>query len=222
MLKLKTLLKEDNHYPADAPEHFGSGKNIDIFGFQTKHFDICGTAVVLYNKLKENDEHKDLIVASAKEMDHLFEMEKQVVMGEKIDHDPIKHSVELINTISFKLGRLAELTNHSEGEKDTDFLKDHVLVIINRRNKMSESYDWRKFREWQRKLNEGPAYEYAREVKNIEKIKAAYDKEVNTLIKKVARQDKKASKEINRVWTNYNREYSYFKRVMEDELNKLA
>ena len=222
MLKLKTLLKEENNYPADAPEHFGSGKNIDIFGFQTKHFDICGTAVVLYNKLKENDEHKDLIVASAKEMDHLFEMEKQVVMGEKIDHDPIKHSVELINTISFKLGRLAELTNHSEGEKDTDFLKDHVLVIINRRNKMSESYDWRKFREWQRKLNEGPAYEYAREVKNIEKIKAAYDKEVNTLIKKVARQDKKASKEINRVWTNYNREYSYFKRVMEDELNKLA
>ena len=82
--------------------------------------------------------------------------------------------------------------------------------------------DWKKFREWRRILNEGPAYEYAKEVKNIEKIKAAYDKEVNTLIKKVARQDKKASKEINRVWTNYNREYSYFKRVMEDELNKLA
>ena len=82
--------------------------------------------------------------------------------------------------------------------------------------------DWKKFREWRTTLNEGPAYEYAKEVKNIEKIKAAYDKEVNTLIKKVARQDKKASKEIKRVWTNYDREYSYFKRVMEDELNKLA
>ena len=82
--------------------------------------------------------------------------------------------------------------------------------------------DWKKFREWRRTLNEGPAYEYAKEVKNIEKIKAAYDKEVDKLVKKVARQDKKASKEINRVWTNYNREYSYFKRVMEDELNKLA
>ncbi len=66
------------------------------------------------------------------------------------------------------------------------------------------------------------SYEYAREVKNIEKIKAAYDKEVDKLVKKVVRQDKKASKEINRVWTNYNRECSYFKRVMEDELNKLA
>ena len=85
-----------------------------------------------------------------------------------------------------------------------------------------KSYDWKKFRAWQQSLNEGPAYEYAREVKNIEKIKAAYDKEVNTLIKKVARQDKKASKEIKRVWTNYDREYSYFKRVMEEELSKLA
>ena len=74
------------------------------------------------------------------------------------------------------------------------------------------------------KINKGEfmSYEYAREVKNIEKIKAAYDKEVDKLVKKVTRQDKKASKEINRVWTNYNREYSYFKRVMEDELNKLV
>ena len=81
MIKLKTLLiKEDSHYPSDAPKHFGSGENIDIFGFQTKHFDICGAAVSLYNKLKEYDEHKDLIIESAKEMDHLFEMEKQVVM----------------------------------------------------------------------------------------------------------------------------------------------
>ena len=133
MIKLKTLLiKEDNHYPSDAPEHFGSGKNIDIFGFQTKHFDICGSAVSLYNKLKEYDKHKDLIIDSAKEMDHLFEMEKQVVMEEPLDHDPIKHSVELMNTISFKLGRIAELTGHGDREEDTHFLKDHALVIIDK------------------------------------------------------------------------------------------
>tara|TARA_Y100000592_G_scaffold75061_1_gene117183 strand:+ start:96 stop:500 length:405 start_codon:yes stop_codon:yes gene_type:complete len=133
MILLKSLLKEDKHYPDDAPEHFGSGENIDIFGFKTKHFDICGSAVSLYNKLKEYDEYKDLIVKSAKEMDHLFEMEKQVVMGEDVGHDPIEHSVEILNTVSFKLGRLAELTNHGDREKDIHFLKDHVLVIINRK-----------------------------------------------------------------------------------------
>ena len=80
MIRLKELIYEqEEKYPADAPEHFGGGENIDIFGYQTKHFDICRSAVTLYEKLKENDEAKDLIVQSAKDIDHLFEMEKQVV-----------------------------------------------------------------------------------------------------------------------------------------------
>ena len=35
MIKLKSLLieqEQENKYPEDAPEHFGGGKNIDIFG----------------------------------------------------------------------------------------------------------------------------------------------------------------------------------------------
>ena len=154
MIKLKTLLiKEDSHYPSDAPKHFGSGENIDIFGFQTKHFDICGAAVSLYNKLKEYDEHKDLIIESAKEMDHLFEMEKQVVMDEPVDHDPIDHSVELMNTISFKLGRIAELTNHGDREEDTHFLKDHALVIIDRAQKQEVTNE--NLRKWFQKGGSG-------------------------------------------------------------------
>jgi len=156
MIKLKTLLVEqeqDSKYPSDAPEHFGSGENIDIFGFQTKHFDICGSAVSLYNKLKEYDEHKELIVESAKEMDHLFEMEKQVVMDEPLDHDPIDHSVELINTISFKLGRIAELTNHGDREEDTHFLKDHALVIIDRAQKQEMTNE--NLRKWFQKGGAG-------------------------------------------------------------------
>ena len=46
--------------------------------------------VILYNKLKEkdlNDEGKELVLSSAKELDHLFEMEKQVVRGEEVDLD---------------------------------------------------------------------------------------------------------------------------------------
>ena len=65
MIKLKSLLFEDSHYPADAPEHFGGGENIDIFGYQTKHFDICRSAVTLYEKLRENEEAKDLMTVAA-------------------------------------------------------------------------------------------------------------------------------------------------------------
>ena len=135
MIKLKTLLVEqeqENKYPEDAPKHFGGGENIDIFGYQTKHFDICRSAVTLYEKLIQNEEAKDLVVESAKDMDHLFEMEKQVVAEEPLDHDPIDHAIELCNTISFKLGRIAEMTEHGDREEDTHFIQLHVNVIIDR------------------------------------------------------------------------------------------
>jgi hypothetical protein len=80
---------------------------------------------------KSTDESKELIVSSAKELDHLFEMEKQVVNGEKVDHDPVEHAVELTNIISFQLGRIAEMIN-DDFERDTNFIKLHVMVIINR------------------------------------------------------------------------------------------
>ena len=119
----------------DEPDHFGGGENIDILGFKTEHFDICKSAVILYNKLMEkdlNDEAKKLIVDSAKDLDHIFEMEKQVVKGEEVDHDPVEHSVELTNIISFKLGRVAELIN-DDFERDTSFIKMHVMEIIKRK-----------------------------------------------------------------------------------------
>jgi hypothetical protein len=137
VIKLKTLLVEqeqENKYPEDAPKHFGGGENIDILGYQTKHFDICRSAVTLYEKLREYDDEKvkELVLITAKDFDHLFEMEKQVVAQEPLDHDPIDHAIELCNTISFKLGRIAEMTEHGDKEEDTHFIQMHVGVIIDR------------------------------------------------------------------------------------------
>ena len=135
MIKLTDLVSKDSRFivkEQKVPDHFDGGENIDIFGYKTKHFDICRSAVDLYEKLRENEEAKDLIVQSAKDMDHLFEMEKQVVYGQEVGHDPVKPSVELCNTISFKLGRIAEITNHGDEEEDTHFIQMHVMVIINR------------------------------------------------------------------------------------------
>ena len=56
-------------------------------------------------ELIENEKKNSKI----KQLDHLFEMEKQVVKGEEVDHDPVEHSVELTNIISFKLGRVQRL-----------------------------------------------------------------------------------------------------------------
>ena len=128
------VLQELNEQENDKPEHFGGGENIDILGYKTKHFDICKSAVILYQKLMEkdlSDEAKELIVSSAKELDHLFEMEKQVVNGEEVDHDPIEHSIQLTNIISFQLGRVAEMIGE-DFERDTNFIKLHVMEIVKR------------------------------------------------------------------------------------------
>ena len=128
------VLQELNEQENGKPEHFGGGENIDILGFQTKHFDICKSAVILYQKLMEkdlSDEAKELVVSSAKEMDHIFEMEKQVVNGEEVDHDPVEHGIELTNIISFQLGRVAEMIGE-DFERDTSFIKMHVMEIVKR------------------------------------------------------------------------------------------
>ena len=131
------VLQELNEQENDKPEHFGGGENIDILGFQTEHFDICRSAVILYNKLMEkdlSDEAKELIISSAKDLDHLFEMEKQVVNGEEVDHDPVEHGIELTNIISFQLGRVAEMIGE-DFERDTNFIKLHVMEIVKRHKK---------------------------------------------------------------------------------------
>ena len=158
MIKLKTLLVEqeqENKYPEDAPKHFGGGENIDILGYQTKHFDICRSAVTLYEKLREYDDEKvkELVLITAKDFDHLFEMEKQVVAEAPLDHDPIDHAIELCNTISFKLGRIAEMTEHGDREEDTHFIQMHVGVIIDRAQKQEMTNE--DLRQWFKKGGTG-------------------------------------------------------------------
>ena len=57
-------------------------------------------------------------------------MEKQVVNGEEVDHDPVEHGIELTNIISFQLGRVAEMIGE-DFERDTNFIKN-VMEIVKR------------------------------------------------------------------------------------------
>ena len=150
MIKLKKLLQEKKYawdrkfgeplptlrLEQEEPEHFGGGENIKILDYQTEHFDICQSAVILYKRLVkdvDNTDAQDLIVSSAKQLDHLFEMEKQVVRGEELDHDPIDMGVEIINIVSYQLGRIGGMIN-DVFDRDTSFLKLHIMEIINRKD----------------------------------------------------------------------------------------
>jgi hypothetical protein len=67
-----------------VPAHFGSGRNIDVFGYQTQNFDICGTAVKEFESAVEimqngEENQKESLARCAKHIDSLFGVEKAVV-----------------------------------------------------------------------------------------------------------------------------------------------
>jgi hypothetical protein len=74
-------------YMADGgkvPAHFGSGRNINVFGYQTENFDICGTAVKEFEAAVEimqnaKESEKESLARCAKYVDGLFGIEKLVV-----------------------------------------------------------------------------------------------------------------------------------------------
>ena len=51
---------------------------VNIFGYQTQHFDICPSAYALYKKIVDENlvDDKDLVIRVAKLLDNLFYMEK--------------------------------------------------------------------------------------------------------------------------------------------------
>lgn len=68
----------------EVPAHFGSGRNIDVFGYQTQHFDICGAAVKEFESAMEimqngKESEKESLARCAKYVDGLFGIEKLVV-----------------------------------------------------------------------------------------------------------------------------------------------
>ena len=150
MIKLKDLLKEQDDFKVDKkpenqiPSHFGSGKEITVKGYETKHFDICASAVSLFTKLDkvDNEEATKYIVEAAKGIDHIFEMEKAVVNKEALNHDPIKHGIEITNTASFQLGYVAKLID-DDFMDETLFIPEHIMVMVKRQDdiKIDKSLD---------------------------------------------------------------------------------
>ena len=150
MIKLKDLLKEQDDFKVDKkpenqiPSHFGSGKEITVKGYETKHFDICASAVSLFTKLDkvDNEEATKYIVEAAKGIDHIFEMEKAVVNKEALNHDPIKHGIEITNTASFQLGYVAKLID-DDFMDETLFIPEHIMVMVVRQDdiKIDKSLD---------------------------------------------------------------------------------
>ena len=112
------------------PSHFGGGANIDVFGYKTKHFDICRSAVMLFKKfLKSTDEvAQDHIVRAAKYLDKFFGLEKKVVAEGKAYDEDGELAIDLSVLFSYEVGIIAERLGKSF-DRDIAFIKMHFHEI---------------------------------------------------------------------------------------------
>ena len=147
MIKLKKILSEsawDRKFgeplptlklEQEEPEHFGGGKNIEIYGYQTENFDICKSAVMLFEKL--NEMNLDGMAAkysakSAEFLDEVFRIEKEVVKEDSASSEQVESAVDNSVLFGYELGCVGALVK-KDFTRDTGFVKMHVMEIVNRK-----------------------------------------------------------------------------------------
>ena len=110
---IKTLVSEVlNEQDNETPSHFGGGENINVFGYDTKHFDICKSAVILFEKLikvidaqsEKTEKIKEKTIEAAKIVDELFGIEKEVVSNQSADSEQLDKSLEIVSLFSYMIG----------------------------------------------------------------------------------------------------------------------
>ena len=103
--------------------------SIDIFGYETKHFDMCPVAVSLFQHLTTMTMDEDTIgmVRSAAQIaDNVFEIEKNVVNGVETDDDLLNQAKILVDDFKDLMG---EIDKEVGMVHDVSFMDGHISVI---------------------------------------------------------------------------------------------
>lgn len=133
MIKLTSLINLKEKL-VNEPAHFDSGTDVDVFGYMTRHFDICGSATELYKYLSDavGPDVQQQITKSAKLLDKLFVIEKQVVRDGKTEPDQGSEAAGILIEYSFVMGQISMKINEDLMPR-IGFLVDHMEVIMEKR-----------------------------------------------------------------------------------------
>jgi len=134
---LRQILAEEVEKAKKLPSHFGSGKNITVFGYRTKHFDICLSAEVLFKDIKDElkgvnlDGVKKMVAKAAQLSDKIFGIEKRVVNRGSATKEECNQSEELNDQLKACMKKIL-------GDKTTKkigYMSMHLREIRKRKDK---------------------------------------------------------------------------------------
>ena len=134
--QLRNLISEEAK-KAKLPGHFGSGKNIDVYGYKTKHFEICLSAVNLFEELKKKLKGINLkgikvqVAEAAKITDKIFAIEKRVVKNNKSTEKDIEAALELNGQFKHAVKKIFA----EDAVKKIAYMPMHLKEITKRKEK---------------------------------------------------------------------------------------
>ena len=103
-----------------------------IFGYHTKHYDVCPSAVKAVNILKKarmTSESKDILMQLVKIQDSFFEIEKTTIENNKIDKDNLKGMIKRLNEIHHRVGMLSARFK-SDLRKHFVYTTGHIFRVL--------------------------------------------------------------------------------------------
>jgi hypothetical protein len=105
---------------------------VELFGYNTKNFDICPNAVKTFNILKKarmTSESQEILSQMVKLQDSFFGIEKKTMDDKKINEDGFKGMIKRLNEIHHRVGILSEKFK-SDLRKHFVYTTLHIIRVL--------------------------------------------------------------------------------------------
>ena len=118
--------QDDSGLVGDNPEQ------VELFGYHTKNYDICQSAVKAINILKKarmTERSKEILIQLVKIQDDFFGIEKKALKEEKITEEDLKGMINRLNEIHHRVGMLSARFK-SDLRKHFTYTTMHIFRVL--------------------------------------------------------------------------------------------
>ena len=107
-------------------------EQIELFGFNSKHYDVCPSAVKAINVLKKarmTEKSKEILLQLAKIQDDFFEIEKRALDSKEISKKDLEGMLKRLNEIHHRVGMLSSRFK-SDSRKHFTYTTMHIFRVL--------------------------------------------------------------------------------------------
>jgi len=123
-------------------ENSAEDMNIDVFGYQTKNFQICPGAINTFNHLvsmEVDEDTKGMIRSAAQIADNVFGIEKKVLEEKTASKEQLEEANLLVDDFYDLIDEIDRIVGM---EHNVDYMDGHIEVISSYLNSTEDFSDW--------------------------------------------------------------------------------